>query len=353
MSDKNLRTGLKAHPYTVRRGGEASASPPLWSLYAADLGLRPRLATALPGECQGTLEARLAPEAAAVDLSVRLRTVAEARALAARFPSARDFLLRWAEGALAPVRAVWLELDLDRERDGAGAPDPVIAVKLPSGLEPGWLTGTLLPALQARPLQTAQRTLILACLDALPAPASLLYAFSLRARGSEAIRLEVCGLEPAAMLGYLRSVAPETVPAARRASSLFEGVERLHLSFDVTDAILPRIGIEGSFPRQPSREPRWEALFERLVRRGLCSPAKRDAALAWPGYDTFWTAAERWPIHELGTRGFCVRALSHVKAVCRPDREPEAKAYLIFGAPDLSREGAAASSAASRSALST
>jgi hypothetical protein len=312
-----------------------------------------RLATALPGECQGTLEARLAPEAASVDLSLRLRTVAEARALAARFPSARGFLSRWSEGALAPVRAVWLELDLDRETDGAGPPDPVVCAKLPSGLEPGWLTSTLLPALQGRPLHTAQRALILACLDALPAPASLLYAFSLRARGSEAIRLEICGLEPDAMLGYLRSLTPETVPAVAEASSLFEGVERLHLSFDVTDAILPRIGIEGSFPRQPSREPRWEALFERLVQRGLCSPGKRDAALAWPGYDNFWTAPGRWPIGEMGARGFCVRALSHVKAVCRPDRDPEAKAYLIFGEPDLSGERATASSAASRSAFST
>ncbi|MFL6261285.1 MAG: hypothetical protein ACJ76Y_16425 [Thermoanaerobaculia bacterium] len=307
-----------------------------------------RLATTLPGECQGTLEARLAPEAASVDLSLRLRTAAEARELAARFPSAREFLSGWAEGALAPVRAVWLELDLDREPDA-----PVVCAKLPGGTDPGWLADTLLPALQGRPLPAGQRSLILACLGALPAPATLLYAFSLRARGSDAIRLEIFGLEPAGMLGYLRSLAPETVPAVAEASSLFEGVERLHLSFDVEDAILPRIGIEGSFPRQPSREPRWEAFFERLVGRGLCSPAKRDAALAWPGYDTFWTAPKRWPIHELGPRGFCVRALSHLKVVCRPDREPEAKAYLVFGVPDLSRAGATASSAASRSALST
>jgi hypothetical protein len=307
-----------------------------------------RLATTLPGECQGTLEARLAPEAASVDLSLRLRTAAEARELAARFPSAREFLSGWAEGELAPVRAVWLELDLDREPAA-----PVVCAKLPGGTDPGWLADTLLPALQGRPLPAGQRALVLACLGALPSPATLLYVFSLRARGSDAIRLELFGLEPAGMLGYLRSLAPETVPAVREVSSLFAGVERLHLSFDVTDAILPRIGIEGSFPRQPSREPRWEAFFERLVRRGLCSPAKRDAALAWPGYDTFWTAPERWPIHELGPRGFCVRALSHLKAVCRPDREPEAKAYLIFGVPDLSRAGVTASSAASRSVLST
>jgi hypothetical protein len=312
-----------------------------------------RLAATLPGECQGTLETRLAPEAARVDLSLRLRTAAEARCLAARLPSVEGFLLRWAEGTLAPVRSVWLEFDLDREPDGAPLPAPVVCAKLPKEADPGWITGTLLPALQGTPLPAGQCASILACLDVLPAPASLLYVFSLRARGSDAIRLEIFGVEPDAMPGCLRSLAPETVPAVEEVSPIFEGVERLHISFDVTDTVLPRIGIEGSFPRQPSREPRWEAFFKRLVERGLCSPEKRDAALAWPGYDTFWTATERWPIAEIGPRGFCVRALSHLKIVCRPDREPEAKAYLIFGVPDLSSEGATASSAASRSAFST
>src|SRR3954469_3953052 len=307
----------------------------------------------LPGECQGTLEARLASQAAQVDLSLRLRTADEARDLAARLPSVEEFLLRWAGGALAPVRSVWLEFDLDREPGGAGPPAPVVCAKLPSGTAPGWLVNTLLPALQGGDLASGQHAAILACLNALPPSASLLYVFSLRARGSDAIRLEIFGLEPAAMLAYLRSLAPETVPAVAEAATIFAGVERLHLSFDVTDGILPRIGIEGSFPRQPSREPRWEAFFERLVRRGLCSPEKRDAALAWPGYDTFWTAPERWPVAALGPRGICLRILSHLKVVCCPDREPEAKAYLVFGVPDRSSAGATASSAASRSVLST
>jgi len=312
-----------------------------------------RLARALPGECPGTLEARLAPGATAVDLSLRVRTADEARALATRLPSVQEFLDRWAEGSLAPVRSVWLELDLDRATDGDRPLAPVVCAKLPSGIDPGWLTDTLLPALQGRPLPAGQRASILTCLDALPVSASLLYVFSLRARGSDAVRLEIFGLEPASMLVYLRSLAPEMVLAVEEVSTIFEGVERLHLSFDVTDTILPRIGIEGSYPRQPSREPRWEILLERLIQRRLCSPEKKDAALAWPGYDTFWTAPERWPITEMGPRGICIRTLSHLKVVCAPDREPEAKAYLTFGPPDRSSEGATASSEASRSAFST
>jgi hypothetical protein len=314
-----------------------------------------QLATALPGQCQGTLEVRLAPGVAPVDLSLRLRTADEACAMAARLPSSpiETFLLRWAEagGPLAPVRSVWLEIDLDRTLAGE-LPAPVVCVKLPQGADPGWVTDTLLPALQGGPLAAGQGARILACLDALLPSASLLYVFSLRARGSDAVRLEIFGLEPAEMLSYLAGVTPEMVPAVTKAAPLFEGVERLHLSFDVTDAILPRIGIEGSFPRQPSREPRWQALLERLVRSGICSPGKRDAVLAWPGYDTFWTSPERWPVADLGPKGACLRTLSHLKVVCRLDRDLEAKAYLTFGPPDRSSEGATASSRASRSAFS-
>jgi len=315
-----------------------------------------QLAIGLPGQCQGTLEVRLAPGTAPVDLSLRLRTADEARAMAERLPfsSIRTFLLGWAEagGPLAPVRSVWLELDLDRMTAGE-APAPVVCAKLPKGADPGWLTGTLLPALQGGPLPAGQRARILSCLDALPPSASLLYVFSLRARRSDAVRLEIFGLEPAEILNYLQSMNPELVPAVAKAAPLFEGVERLHLSFDVTDTILPRIGIEGSFPRQPSREPRWRAFFEHLVQSGVCSPGKRESVLAWPGYDTFWTAPERWPVAEIGPRGACLRTLSHAKVVCVPDRELEAKAYLAFGPPERSSEGATASSRASRSAFST
>jgi hypothetical protein len=311
-----------------------------------------RLAKTLPGECQATLEVRLAPGAAPIDLSLRLRAPEQASAMAARLPSSsiRKFLSRWSEvgGPLAPVRSVWLEFDLDQE-----APSPVVCAKLPADADSGWLIGTLLPALQGDSLSAGQSDLILACLGALPDSARLLYVFSLRARGTEAVRLEIFGMEPSLMLAYLQSVASGMVPAVTDITPLFEGVERLHLSLDVAEEVLPRIGIEGSFPRQPGREPRWKELFGRLELHGLCSSGKREAALAWPGYDSFWTAPEQWPIAGIEPEGFCVRALSHVKVVCRPDCEPEAKAYLVFGPLDRSSDAAPASSAARRSVFST
>lgn len=314
-----------------------------------------RLARRLPGECQGTLELRLAPGAAPVDLSLRIRTAHQARVLAERLPSppVGEFLARWSEpgGPLAPVRSIWLEFDLDREPAESTVPAPVVCAKLPRDVGSGWVLDTLLPFLQGRPASAGQRGLIRSCLDTLPASAFLLYVFSLEARGSDAVRLEIFGLETAKILPCLQGLIPEAVPAVEEVLPLFAGVERLHLSFDVAETVQPRIGLEGSFPRQPAREPRWEAFFERLVQRGLCSSPKRDAVLTWPGYDTFWTAPERWPVAELRSRGVCLRALSHVKAVCRPGREPEAKAYLVFGPLDGS--GAGTSPTASVSAFST
>lgn len=300
------------------------------------------LASALPGDLLGILEARLRPGPGPVDLSLRLRNPSEAESLRAvpLPPPLKAFLEAWPrpDGPFAPVRSVWLEFDLDR--DPLGIPPPIPSARLPQGIDPDWLTGTLLPALHGRPLAPEQRQLVHSCLAALPAPGYVLYAFSLHPRGRGAVRLEISGLPPAGTLEFLDRAAPWSLPWTAGTAALFEGVDRLHLSFDLAMEILPRIGIEGSFARQPEREPRWRETFDRLVEAGLCDPAKRDAALAWSGYDTFRTAPEAWPA-AAGRRGFCVRSLSHVKAVCRPDHPPEAKVYLAFGWLERSRTAGA------------
>jgi hypothetical protein len=268
------------------------------------------------------VEVRLAAEAGPIDLSLRLRKPAEALHAASLLPS---FLSRWA----APVHSVWLEFDLDREPESVLR--PIVCTKLFPDADLRWLTETLFPCLHGRPLASGQQRLVRRCHEAIPAPAYLLYAFSLLPRGSDALRLEIFGLDPAGIVSYLKDVAPGAVSWVQDAAGLFDGVERIHLSLDLGEEVLPRIGIEGSFSRLPGREPRWGGLFERLVSRGLCRPEKRDAALAWQGSETFWTAPLAWPVETVGAGGFCFRKLSHVKVVCRPDREPEAKAYLLFG----------------------
>ena len=210
-------------------------------------------------------------------------------------------------------------------------PAPLLCAKLFPDADTGWLIGSLFPALQGKPVPAERQRLVRRCHEAIPKPAHLLYAFSLLARGSDALRLEIFGLEPAGIVSYLKDVAPGAVPWVQDAAGLFEGVERIHLSLDLGEEVLPRIGIEGSFSRLPGREPRWGELVVRLVSRGRCRRDQRDAAVAWQGSETFWTAPAAWPVEAVGARGFCFRKLSHVKVVCRPGREPEAKVYLLFG----------------------
>ncbi len=290
-----------------------------------------RLARRLPGDLLTALEIRLASEARPIDLSVRIEKPDQALRLAGLLsaPHLRSLLSLWArsEGSLSPVHSIWLEFDLDRELQDV--PQPVVCAKLLPDIDSGWLAGTLFPTLHGRPLNLVQRRLVELCHESIPAPAYLLYAFSLLPRGDDTLRMEIFGLDPDGIAAYLGRVSPQAIPWIESVAELFEGVERIHLSLDLGIGILPRIGIEGSFSGLPGRKPRWQELFDRLVKRGLCRPEERDAALSWPGTETFWTAPGNWPTEAGG--GFCFRKLSHVKVICRPDQEPQAKIYLLFG----------------------
>lgn len=287
------------------------------------------LATHLPGDCQGALEVHLGKAGGAIDLSIRLEQPEQALRMAEQPLPAhlREFLYRWSggESPFSSVPCVWLEFDLDRP--GVDFPMPSVCARLPLGSDQDWIVESLLPALQGGRLSEAQRRLVRRCHDEIPKEGDLLYVFSLLSRPGRPVRLEIFGLDPGGALDYLRCVAPHAAPTLAGIAPLFEGIERPHLSFDIGREILPRVGLEGSFARQ--HEPRWTELFARLVARGLCTPGEMDAILAWPGCDTFWTAATDWPLEQVGMRGFCVRSLSHVKVVAQPGREPEAKVYLL------------------------
>lgn len=110
----------------------------------------------------------------------------------------------------------------------------------------------------------------------------------------------------------------------------------LHL--DVGHGVQPTIGLECYFAgnAQPRREPRWAALLGVLVERGLCTRAKRDALLAYPGHAGDAAGAAPWPAELVAAeellegrrRSTFVRTLHHLKVVLRPGGVLEAKAYL-------------------------
>ncbi len=273
----------------------------------------------------------------------------------------RGFLSRWsseAEGPFSSISCVWLEFDLDRPVEGI--PTPSVCARLPRDADLDWIVESLLPALHGERLDDGRRDWVRRCHGEIPEEGILMYVFSMLSRPGNPLRLEIFGMDPDGALAYLRRVAPHAAPSLAGIASIFEGIERPHLSFDLRAEILPRVGLEGSFASQ--RDPRWVELLARLVDRGLCTPAERDAILAWPGYDTFWTAAPDWPLERAGLRGFCVRSLSHVKVVAQPGRTPEAKIYLLVSYlaeaewrrdQSVAEDEGVASSPARRSAFST
>jgi hypothetical protein len=114
-------------------------------------------------------------------------------------------------------------------------------------------------------------------------------------------------------------------------------VDFVTLDLDVGPGFAPGLGVEAYFNRgrQPSGEPRWAALLDRLVERGLCTPAKREGLLAYPGVSSELDDPGRWPANLrraselLGDRFTSVfrRTLNHVKLSVKREGI-EAKAYL-------------------------
>ncbi|HBL26149.1 MAG TPA: hypothetical protein DD490_04860 [Acidobacteria bacterium] len=282
------------------------------------------VASRLPGDVLAALEIRLASDAGAVDLSVKLPPFGRL-AEASFSPPIRQTLRRWATEGLPSTSSLWLELDLHRAPEGL--PEPVLCAEVERGCDGVAVLDALVPGLDG-----GHRGRIVQILQHLAPPARALYLFDLRARGSRAIRLEIVGLPQEERHAFLARFAPHLADPVAAVAPLLAGTERPHLSFDVgPDRIEPRAGLEGSFVKWPHTEPRWRELFDRLVERGLCTPDRREAVFAWPGRETFWAAPGRWPVASAGTRGVCVRALSHVKIVTWVDRPPEAKVYLLFG----------------------
>lgn len=273
------------------------------------------------------LEIRLAePSPTPVDLSVRLTTPDQARAVGPRLPPSplTELLEDWAADApaLAPVHSLWLEFDL-HDDPGDALPDPVVCARIRQGpyrRDVGWLTDELFPRLHGRALTDAQRHLVRRAVEAIPDGCRLLYAFSLRPRPDGGVRLEIYGEDAEALLGYLETVAPPLRRAAEPGERLLAGTDRLHVSFDLLDDGLGRrVGVEGSFRKLPGtaphREPRWLELAERLG-----GPTLADDLVTWTGVERLESAK-------------ILRAVSHCKVAHDPGSSgsgasPQVKLYL-------------------------
>jgi hypothetical protein len=234
------------------------------------------------------------------------------------------------------VSAVGLEFDMDRST--ASGPAIFLALRN-AGADADLLAAVIGRLADAANLARTQSSLR-ACVAALPNGASIQFIGAMRSRAGGALRVNVSGLPAGQIPDYLIAAGwPHPVAPLRPILiALADRSDDLALCLDITDRLLPRIGIECVLREQPSHEPRWSQLLAYLTSLGACTIAKAGALLTWTGDILEPQAGTRWPANLfwgdqlLGTRAVSTfyRYVSHTKVVYQPEQPIEAKAYLGF-----------------------
>jgi hypothetical protein len=159
-------------------------------------------------------------------------------------------------------------------------------------------------------------------------------------RHSEAVRINVSGITPAQLQDYLSCIQWQG-PANDLETTfmhLLGFVDHVVLCLDVGTKVYTKIGLECFFDKASGKEPPWATFLDNLVENGLCTPAKRDALLTWPGYTDPTTCAAPWPdnlivesmLKESDKFSLFHRELSHIKINYQPNHPLEAKGYFGF-----------------------
>jgi hypothetical protein len=306
------------------------------------------LVQVLPPFSRAMLEFRLGASQSQTDLSVfftrRTLDLPEKFLSHPVWQVLQDFCLEYADPASFlhhRLRYIALEFDLDRQPSqipipciflawNQGAVDDARSLVEMALRLPNYLTS---PKLESN---------LRLCVDALPNGAKVEHIGAMLSRPGEVLRVIVGGIPPQQFSDYLLQIGwhDSTQTISTLVSTLSDLVDEIHfLSFDIGDTIYPRVGLEFFLNKQPEHEPRWELFLERLVEMGLCTPAKKNALLAWSGLSQKADDPQLWPKNLtlgdrlLGSRASSIflRTINHIKIVYQPGIPLEAKAYVMFG----------------------
>lgn len=234
------------------------------------------------------------------------------------------------------VSATGLEFDMERST----LTGPAVFVALRNvGADPELLAAVAARLADAASVARADSSLR-ACAAALPPGASIQFIGAMRSRAGSALRVNVSGLAAGRIADYLIAAGwrHPVAPLQPMVTALGELADELAVCLDITDGVLPRIGIECILREQPLHESRWPQLLAHLTSLDACTMAKARALLMWTGdvleprARGLWPANLFWGDQLLRTRAVSTfyRYLSHTKVVYQPGRPIEAKAYLGF-----------------------
>ena len=264
-----------------------------------------------------------------------------------RWQRVSHFFQEWGrtnESPFADANSVWLEFDMDRLSAAELVPSVILFAYWLEQLETkmvvqrplSWLTGTILPILRGSPLPDYLERNFLHCLE-LTMPALYFQVGTMLSRKIDVLRLCVFNITGEEIINVLSRIGvKESLAEIEQAIADFgDLVDSLCLHLDIGQVVYPHVGIEllydnlDPWKRQPNKETRWFQLFDKLVERGLCTPEKRDALLAWPGYIPISQSSAGQELNST-SNGVLLRGLQHIKLVFCSNQPPEAKAY--FGA---------------------
>ncbi len=295
------------------------------------------------------LELRLTDDRPDVDFFVRLPYVNPGLAPSLLNHEAWQALQRLCDAVASPsgrlhqqVRHVILEFDLDKPPPAVPMPGLFLELNTDRTFAAPELLAVTDSLDIQRPHSCVSEQTLDCCVTALPSGAKVAHVGVMLSRPGKALRIAIQGMQPADVAGYLESTG--WLDPTRQLSTLIADVSALAdpvamVDIDVAKTVCPRVGVEFYLRREADNLPRWRALFAFLVERGLASPAKTRALLAWPGFTQESAANDTWSenlaLGDILFRGMAKsivwRNINHIKLSYQPGEAPEVKAYLGFG----------------------
>ncbi|HEY9852263.1 MAG TPA: class I SAM-dependent methyltransferase [Leptolyngbyaceae cyanobacterium] len=255
----------------------------------------------------------------------------------------QDFCQEWVDPTSLLHRNVdrlWLEFDLPDRSSQVPIPCFFLSLNKDNIREFQYFIKTILRLLNYRTDSILESNLLL-CANCLPNKARIAHIGAMLSRPTQEIRIVVKEIPSQELCNFLDKIGwiDTTNKFKSLVAILSEFVDSIALTFDVGDTIHPRIGLECFLEKQPYDEPRWQTFLDYLVEEGLCTPAKRKALLAWPGFSQKADIPELWPTNLaggdlfLGSNVLSVfwRTINHIKVIYEPGNLLEAKGYLAFG----------------------
>lgn len=305
------------------------------------------LANILPWFSKGMLEFRLSANQSQVDLSVflacRTPELPEKFLIHPAWQAFFNFCQQWSDRTSSLYRDLqYAGLEFDLEDRLCEVPIPSFFVswnqEIVSDLQ---VLKEIAPKIPNYPVSLKLETNLQRCVDSLPIGARIESIGVMLSRPAQVVRVIMNGIPLQQVSDYLMKIgwSDPTDKLSTLISTLFNFAPEIRLlALDVGDIIYPRIGLEFFIKKQSQQEPRWQLFLDHLVEMGLCTPAKKNALLAWPGVSRKVDMPKLWPQNLTGgdlllganSCSAFVRTLNHIKIVYIPGRPLEAKGYLWF-----------------------